>query len=102
MGYTESVLSDLNIFCEKIPSNSQESVIFVIDECPYDKHVEICRHLRQYPNLMVITIDQTMSEQDKAKCRDEKRITLYGLAEAETVDLVKKVNSVLPDDVARK
>ena len=102
VGYTESVLSDLNIFCEKIPSNSQESVIFVIDECPYDKHVEICRHLRQYPNLMVITIDQTMSEQDKAKCRDEKRITLYGLAEAETVDLVKKVNSVLPDDVARK
>ncbi|MGE4398144.1 MAG: hypothetical protein AB7D29_01375 [Campylobacterales bacterium] len=100
--YTESVLDDLSIFCKKIPNNSREQVIFVIDECPYDEHIKICRHLKSYPNLVVITIDQSKSEQDRDKCRDEKRITLEGLAEAETVDLVRKVNTVLPEDIARK
>ncbi|MDD4505182.1 MAG: hypothetical protein PHE60_02275 [Sulfurospirillaceae bacterium] len=100
--YNDSILSDLQVFCKKLPTNSQELVIFVIDECPYDSHVQIYRHLKTYPNLVVITIDQVLSTQDKIHCKDEKRIMLEGLEEAETVKLIQEVNHLLNDDLAKK
>lgn len=100
--YNDSILGDLKIFCKRIPSNSQELVIFIIDECPYDDHIQICRHLKNYANLVVITIDQVLSRQDKTNCRDELRITLEGLEETEIVKLIQKVNSVLSEDIAKK
>lgn len=100
--YNDSILNDLQVFCKKLPDNSQELVIFVIDECPYDNHVKIYRHLKTYPNLVVITIDQVLSTQDKIHCQDEKRIMLEGLEEAETVKLIQEVNHLLNDDLAKK
>lgn len=100
--YNDSILNDLQVFCKKLPTNSQELVIFVIDECPYDNHVQIYRHLKTYPNLVVITIDQVLSTQNKIHCNDEKRIMLEGLEEAETVKLIQEVNHLLNDDLAKK
>lgn len=100
--YKDSILDDLKMFCKKLPTNSQELVMFVIDECAYDDHVQICRHLKSYTNLVVITIDQVLSEHDKTNCKNENRITLEGLDEAKTVELIQKTNSVLPEDTARK
>ena len=100
--YNDSILNDLQVFCKKLPTNSQELVIFVIDECPYDSHVQIYTHLKTYPNLVVITIDQVLSTQDKIRCQDEKRIMLEGLEEAETVKLIQEVNHLLDDDLAKK
>ncbi|DAB32655.1 MAG TPA: hypothetical protein CFH79_02810 [Sulfurospirillum sp. UBA11407] len=100
--YKGSTLADLKMFCKKLPENSQAIVIFVIDECSYDDHVKIYRHLKTYPNLVVITIDQVFSTQDKIHCQDEKRIILKGLEEAETVKLIQEVNHLLNDDLAKK
>ena len=100
--HNSSILDDLQIFCKSLPVKSQELVIFVIDECPYDDHVQICRHLQDYPNLVVITIDQVLSQQDMSKCRDEKRIMLEGLDEADTVKLIQEVNPLLNEDLAKK
>ena len=77
-------------------------MIFVIDECPYDNHVQIYRQLKTYPNLVVITIYQVLSTQDKIHCKDEKRIMLEGLEEAETVKLIQEVNHLLNVDLAKK
>lgn len=98
----DSTLADLKIFCKKLPENSQEIVIFVIDECPYDNHVQICRQLKNTSNLLVITIDQVLSRQDKTNCLDEQRIVLKGLEEQERIKLIQKVNPVLPEDIAKK
>lgn len=96
------VLDNLVDFCNKLPVNAKEMVVFVIDECPYNDHIQICRNLNQYPNVVVITIDQILSQQDPVKCRDEKRIILEGLAEAETVKLIQIINPLLNDDLAKK
>lgn len=100
--YNDSILADLKTFCKKLPANSREIVIFVIDECPYEEHIQICRNLNQYQNLVVITIDQVLSQQDTSKCRDEKRIMLEGLEEVDTVKLIQEVNPLLNDELAKK
>jgi hypothetical protein len=100
--YKDSILDDLKMFCKKLPTNSQELVIFVIDECPYEEHVQICRHLQDYPNIVVITIDQVLSKRDTSKCQDEKRIILEGLEQVDTVKLIQEINPLLKDDLAKK
>jgi hypothetical protein len=100
--YNDSILDDLQTFCKKLPINHQELVIFVIDECPYGDHIQIYRHLKTYSNLVVITIDQVLSTQDKTNCKDEKRIMLEGLEEEETVKLIQEANPLLSDDLAKK
>ncbi|MFA6195115.1 MAG: hypothetical protein WC656_00555 [Sulfurimonas sp.] len=99
--FKDSILDDLKIFFKKLPAN-REIIIFVIDECPYEEHVQICRSLNQFSNLAIVTIDQVLSQQDKTNCKDEKRITLEGLSEIERVKLIQEVNSVLSEDTARK
>lgn len=96
------VLDNLVDFCNKLPTNAKELVVFVIDECSYADHIQICRNLNQYSNLVVITIDQILSQKDSVKCRDEKRITLDGLEEVETVELIQRTNPLLNDDLAKK
>ncbi len=100
--YNDFILGDLKLFFKKLPVSHQEIVIFIIDECPYDDHIQICRNFNQYQNLVVITIDQVLSQQDIVRCRDEKRIILEGLAEAETVKLIQDINPLLNDDLAKK
>ncbi|MCK9373655.1 MAG: hypothetical protein M0P91_10680 [Sulfuricurvum sp.] len=99
--YEESIFADLKILLRKLPTD-REILIFIIDECPYEAHVRICRGLNQYSNLIVITIDQVLSQQDKTNCKDEKRITLEGLGEIERVKLIQEINSRLPEDTAKK
>ncbi len=100
--YLNDILGDLISFCKTLPDNSQELVIFVIDECSYNEHVQICRHLKTYPNIVVITIDQVLSEQDQINCKEEYRVKLEGLSEEKTTELIQNANSVLPPDIAKK
>ncbi|MEA3498036.1 MAG: hypothetical protein U9R16_03145 [Campylobacterota bacterium] len=100
--YNDDILGDLITFCKMIPENSQELIIFVIDECPYDEHTQICRRLKKYQNLVIITINQILSQQDIVNCRDEKRILLEGLDEVRTVKLIQNTNPLLDDDIAKK
>ena len=100
--FKSSILDNLLSFCKKLPNNSFQPVIFVIDECSYEDHIQIYKYLNTYANLTVITIDQVLSNQDKISCPEEYRIMLKGLAEKECVSLIQKVNPVLPEDIARK
>lgn len=100
--FKDSILNDLVSFCKKQALNSNELVVFVIDECSYDEHKLIYKHLNEYVNFVIITIDQVLSTQDKISCPEEFRIMLEGLEEKECVALIQKVNTILPEDIARK
>lgn len=100
--FKDSILNDLVSFCKKQAQNSKELVVFVIDECSYDDHKLIYKHLNEYVNFVIITIDQVLSTQDKISCPEEFRIMLEGLEEKECVSLIQKVNPILPEDIARK
>lgn len=100
--FRSSILNDLLSFCKKLPNNSFQPVIFVIDECSYEDHIQIYKYLNTYINFTVITIDQVLSHQDKISCPEEYRIILNGLSEKECVDLIQRVNPILPEDIARK
>lgn len=100
--FKDSILDDLVLFCKQLPSNSTQPVLFVIDECSYEDHKQIYKHLIQYNNIIVITIDQILSNQDMTICSEEYRIKLEGLAEEECIKLIQNKNSVLPYDIARK
>lgn len=100
--YRNEVLTDLVTFCKKLPENSKELIIFVIDECPYDEHTQICRKLKNYPNIVVITIDQVLSLQDKVNCKEEYRVRLEGLSDEKTIELIHNTNPILPTDIKRK
>lgn len=103
--YSDDIFSDLVTFCKKLPENSQELVVFVIDECPYDDHLRICRKFNSYPNvshLVVITIDHNLSEKNKTYCKDEIRIILDGLDKQERAMLIQKINPILPKDTVEK
>ncbi|WP_428738694.1 hypothetical protein [Sulfurimonas sp.] len=100
--YNDELFGDLLLYCKKRAENTQELVIFVIDECSYEDHIRICRGLKQYSNLVIITINQLLSEQDKVNCKEEYRITLEGLSEEKSVELIQKVNPILDNDIAKK
>ncbi|PHO12063.1 hypothetical protein CPG38_09975 [Malaciobacter marinus] len=100
--FRSSVLDDLLSFCKKLPDSSFQPVIFVIDECSYEDHIQIYKYLNTYTNFIIITIDQVLSHQDKISCPEEYRIILNGLSEKECVDLIQRVNPILPEDIARK
>lgn len=100
--HNNNIYGDLLSYCKKRAEHSKELVIFVIDECPYEEHTRICRGLREYSNIVVITINQLISEQDKINCKEEYRIELEGLNEEKTVELIQKVNPVLGSDIAKK
>ena len=100
--FKDSILDDLVSFCKKQAKNSKELVVFVIDECSYDDHKLIYKYLNEYVNFVIITIDQVLSTQDRISCPEEFRIMLEGLEEKECVELIQKVNPILPEDIARK
>mgnify|MGYP001012709296 FL=1 len=100
--FEHSILRDLLSFCIKQAQNSKELVVFVIDECSYDDHKLIYKHLNEYVNFVIITIDQVLSTQDRTSCPEEFRIMLTGLEEKECVALIQKVNPILPEAIAQK
>jgi hypothetical protein len=69
--FKDSIFNDLVSFCKKQAQNSKELVVFVIDECSYDDHKLIYKHLNEYVNFVIITIDQVLSTQDKISCPEQ-------------------------------
>jgi hypothetical protein len=83
-----------------IAQNNETRVIFVVDECPHNKFVELAREAESIGGRMtLISLDYDI---DRPRSAQDKHIILDPLDQAASEELIKKTVPNLPENARKK